>query len=541
MRGWPSQFEEVAVGARLLWSLPGFLRNRVTLEEARATLQHRLEHREADFLALAQEAIFDYRASPYRELLRLAGCEYGDLERLVTADGVEGALRTLHSRGVYLTVQELKGRRPAVRGSTTLHLSARMFRNPLAASHLSSQTSGSRGDPTLMASDLASLRDRAFNKRLTVHTRGGEHWVHAVWGVPGGAAVKQILYYSVISSPPARWFSQIDPLASDVHPRYRWGARALRLAALAAGVRLPLPRHVSLDDPLPIVRWMTSVLRAGRVPHIYSYPSSVVRLCRAAWELGVSLAGAQFTMGGEPTTEARLAVIRRTGAVAVPSYGSGEAGGMTAGCQAPEAADDVHLYHDLHAVIQPDGTRDTGGLPQRALLTSSLRRTTPMILLNVSMGDQAVLTRRSCGCALQRLGWTTHLHMIRSFEKLTGGGVTFLDADIVRVLEEVLPRRFGGNATDYQILEEEDEHGTPRLRLLVHPDVGPVDEKAVEDTLLDELAPGVDGEHIMGLLWREAGIFRVERRAPRVSAMGKIQHLHVERGRIATPVGTAVV
>jgi hypothetical protein len=62
------------------------------------TLRRRLERREHAFLAVAAEAVYGHRASPYR-LLEAAGCEYGDLVRLVEGDGVEGALRALLRRG----------------------------------------------------------------------------------------------------------------------------------------------------------------------------------------------------------------------------------------------------------------------------------------------------------------------------------------------------------------------------------------------------------------------------------------------------------
>src|SRR3990172_8887397 len=83
------------------------------------------------------------------------------------------------------------------------------------------------------------------------------------------------------------------------------------------------------------------------------------------------------------------------------------------------------------------------------------------ILLNISMGDQAVVLRRQCGCPLEQLGWTTHLHTIRSHEMLTCGGISFLDTDVIRVIEEVLPARFGGAPTDYQLLEDEADDGRP--------------------------------------------------------------------------------
>ena len=115
-------------------------------------------------------------------------------------------------------------------------------------------------------------------------------------------------------------------------------------------------------------------------------------------------------------------------------------------CGAAEVPDEVHLYDDLHAVIQAGDTASRADLPPATLLLSSLRAAEPFVLLNVSFGDQAVMTRRTCGCYLERLGWRSHLHTIRSFEKLTAGGMTVLDADVVRILEDLLPARFGGAA-----------------------------------------------------------------------------------------------
>ncbi len=57
------------------------------------------------------------------------------------------------------------------------------------------------------------------------------------------------------------------------------------------------------------------------------------------------------------------------------------------GCLVPRHPDEVHLFHDLHALIQVEPTDDVStGLPRGALLVSSLRTTAPLILLNVSIG-----------------------------------------------------------------------------------------------------------------------------------------------------------
>src|SRR6266516_2181904 len=121
--------QDAAIGLRLLRNLPPFLRRRISVDEARSTMKTRLERRETDFLALVRGAIFENPETPYQQLLRIAGCEFGDLERLVAQDGVEGALRSLYRSGVYLTIDEYKGRRPTVRGSATLAVEPTQLRN----------------------------------------------------------------------------------------------------------------------------------------------------------------------------------------------------------------------------------------------------------------------------------------------------------------------------------------------------------------------------------------------------------------------------
>jgi hypothetical protein len=103
--------------------------------------------------------------------------------------------------------------------------------------------------------------------------------------------------------------------------------------------------------------------------------------------------------------------------------------------------------------------------------------------------------------------------------------MTFLDTDLIRVLEEVLPARFGGGSTDYQLVETEAENGRPRLRLLAAPSLGALDEKALAETFLGAIAPGGGAERVMGLVWRDAGLLEVERSRPRSTSTGKILHL----------------
>ena len=519
--------DNLQIGARFLQKLPSFLRHPLRLDEARAILRGRLERREADFLALVHGTIYANPASPYRQLLAMAGCEYGDLERLVQTDGLEGALRHLLQLGVYLTVDEYKGRRPVRRGSVALSVDPGQLRNPWSACHVPVRTGGSRSGQIPALIDLAFVRDCAVNVLLWLEARGALASAKAHWQFPQSGATARLLEYASFS-PPVRWFSPIDPATPEMLPLYRLSAMALRWGSRLAGVPLPRPEYVPFADPLPIVRWMAQVLAAGGMPHLHTWPSYAVRLCQVAAGAGLDLTGAQFTVVGEPITEARLAVVRRVGARAWARYGSVESGGIGYACLAPRVADEVHLLEDCLAVIQPGAEGEAHALPAAGLFMSSLRATAPLVFLNVSLGDQATVDRRPCGCALHQLGWTTRLHTIRSYEKLTAGGVTFLDTDVIRVLEEVLPARFGGGPTDYQLVEEQDaEDGHPRLRLLVRPEIGPLDPELVASSFLDAIGPGEQGERLMALRWRDAKLLRVDRQAPLTTPTGKILHLHV--------------
>jgi len=512
-------WNDIGMAARVLGRLPSYLRHPLTIPECRAVVARRLAGRVSSFLELARRAIFEQPDSPYRALLRHAGCEQEDLARLVHDEGIEGALRTLCRAGVYLTVDEFKGRRPAVRGSTSIDVDPDRLCNPLCVPHLWSSTGGSRGPATRVRLDLRCVRERAVNMFLALDARGGARWRNAVWGIRG---ISPLLWYSACGGPASRWFVQLDPAMRDTRQRFLWSARTLVWASRLARVPLPRPEYVSIERPQRIVDWLRQTLLKGEVPHLWGSPSAVVRLCEEAARTSVDLDGARFTITGEPVTSARLAAIRGVHGDAVPDYGAVDSGGTIAyGCLAPLAPDEVHVFSDLNAVIEADAP----ALPAGALLVSSLQDTAPFILVNVSMGDRATITQRRCGCAMEGLGWNTHLHGIRSFEKLTAGGMTFDDTDVIRVLEEVLPGRFGGGPTDYQLIEDTREDGHARLRLLVHPKLGPLDPTLLCDVFVRAVGGDDETRSDMAAQWRDGGFLRIDRTAPHRTETGKILHL----------------
>ena len=444
-------------------------------------------------------------------------------------DGVEGALQTLYRQGVYLSVEEFKGRRPAIRGSASLQVDLGELRNPLSSAHIVRSTGGSGGSAVPVAADLAFIRDRAINTVLNLEARGGLRWRHGIWTVPGGNSLVPFLRLAAAGARPSAWFTLVNQAAPGLHWRYRASGAVLRLAGRLAGRPIPAPIHVPLRGRNPsFVGWTRSGSRGACRT---SSPSSVQPpgSARRRWRAGQDLRGVQFSIAGEPVTAARLATIHRSGAEAQANYAASEVGAIGEGCLRPTTPDDVHLLHDRVTIVQP-GADAGAGLPPRALLVSALRPYGPLTLLNVSLGDEADLVDGQTCCPLAVLGWTSRLRRIRSFEKLSAGGMTFLDVDITRVLEQVLPARFGGGPTHYQLVEEEDANGTPRLALLVDPAVGAVTPGEVVATFLAAIGQGGGAERVMALAWRDAGILRIERRPPLATPSGKILHLHVARG-----------
>jgi hypothetical protein len=348
--------------------------------------------------------------------------------------------------------------------------------------------------------------------------------------VPGAGARFRLIKYACFGEPPARWFSQVAPDAPNLDPVFRWNTRALYWSSRLAGVPLPEPIHAPLADARPVAAWLQEELQTGGIPHLFTFPSSAVAACRAAMEHGYDIAGAQFTLAGEPITAARLASVSKAGAQALPRYGSIECGPIAYGCMQASDSDDVHLLSDLHALIQAGADGEAKGLPSEALLITALHPQSPFVMLNISMGDQAVIERRSCCCPLEQLGWQTHLHSIGSYEKLTGGGMTFSGTDVIRILEQILPARFGGLPTDYQLVEQEDATGHPRVRLLVNPRVGPdVDIARVAEVFLSALGDGLVTNRLMEQMWRESNLLTVERQVPYSTRSGKVLHFHLLR------------
>jgi hypothetical protein len=108
---------------------------------------------------------------------------------------------------------------------------------------------------------------------------------------------------------------------------------------------------------------------------------------------------------------------------------------------------------------------------------------------------------------------------------LTGHGMTLVGTDIVRILEEVLPGKFGGSATDYQLVEGEASDQT-KLTLRVSRRVELASLEDVKGCFLQELRVYFGGETASRLL-RDAGAMEVLHEDPIATGRGKVLSLHL--------------
>jgi hypothetical protein len=279
-----------------------------------------------------------------------------------------------------------------------------------------------------------------------------------------------------------------------------------------------------------MARWLAEMSAVGRPAQLETNHSPAVRICLAALDHGLDIGGTVFHLTGEPYTPAKAEALANAGARALDRYANVECGVMGIACASPSSFDDQHLVRDKLALLkvakQMPGI--TGSV--EALFLTTLTPNTPKLMLNVETGDYATVSERDCGCPFGELGFSTHLSTIRSYDKLTSEGATFAATAIYGLLEEVLPARFGGGPTDYQLVEEEVD-SLPRVSLLVRPSVGEIDEADLLATVYDRLksysAAGA-------LEWRQGDTLRVVRRDPYEKASAKIMPLHVNRDTVTS-------
>jgi hypothetical protein len=514
---------------RFVRGLRSFLRWRITPEEARQIVRQNIARRGENLLETLERNVFANRRSPYLALLRRADVGLEDIRRMVAGDGLEASLETLHGAGVYVTFEEFKGRRPIVRDGLELPVTARDFDNPLAARSFAGRTSGSTGPATRTALDLDHLIDQVPAKALEADAFGMWSAPMALWRAvpPSPTGLRNALLSCPMGNPPRRWFTPVTARQLRAPLRTRLAGELVLTTAALCGTPFPRAELLRLDLADVLAEWAADMLRRHGRCLIRSFISMAMRICLAAKERGIDLTGTGFMAGGEPATEVKVRIITQAGAVLAPSYATTEIGTIGVGCARPAEANDVHLAADLVAVFTRP--REVQGLaaPVDAFYVTTLRPHVPKMALNLEMDDCGVIDRRACGCPLGDAGYGVHLRSMRSYGKLTGEGVTLSAEQALRVLEEVLPARFGGSPFDYQFAEEEDERGFTRLILLVSPRIDLPDEQAAVEVALRGLRETDRAGAYAAAFWQQAGSLSVRRAEPKANLGGKFAALYV--------------
>jgi len=524
-------WQQAKLFCRFAAGLRPFLAESTTVDQARRILIESRRDRAESFVRILDRAVFGFPNRPYAWLFSRAGLDRNAAGRMVAEHGVEGALDRWMDLGIYLTLDEFKGRVPIRRFGEERAFDSPDFDNPLLRRDFEAATSGSSGARRRLAIDLDLLRYESALHAVFFTSVVPTGTPMAVWRPvpPGTAGIKRVLSQLKTGGRIDRWFT-MQPFSLWRPNTLSWPVTASALLGCRlAGRPFPVPDYVPLDRAEIVARWVASTLQRGVQPYLDTTSSGAVRVLQAARDAKLNLRGAFVRTGSEPLTPSRAALFTEAGCTVRSHYSISETGPIAMACPKARTPDDSHLIDGKIAIVQRHGVplvKAPEGIAPLYLTT--LLPSTPKLMINVESGDYAQLERFDCGCSFAELGFTTHLHSIRSYEKLSGAGVHFTGHVLMDILEEILPARFGGDPTDYQFVEDEVD-GLPVVWLLVHPRRGEMDEAEVARTVLDALAAQGSADAMMAGFWRQGAVVRVKRQAPLANATGKILALHQTR------------
>jgi hypothetical protein len=374
--------------------------------------------------------------------------------------------------------------------------------------------------------DLEHLEALLPGRIVVRHVQGITGVPAASWSdLPPGGGLKGVLLHAAAGEHATHWFSARPISGRGVPLRFRLATHAALGVARAAGASVSWPRYLPFEEAATLARWAHDQVRRHGACTIHASVSRILRIAVAAQAGGIDLTGTVLRGGGEPPTPAKVSQITSTGATFRSSYAFSEVGTVGSSCLHAEGPNDQHFMQDHLAMIQASRTVPGFSIEVPAFCFTSLLTSAPKLLLNVESDDYGTVDQRPCGCTWEGLGFGRHIRDIRSFRKLTGEGVTLVGSDMERILDELLPARFGGSALDYQFGEEEDERGFTRLTLRVAPQVPLRDEAEVVEFVLRALDGAGGGASVAQSTWRQAGTLRLRREAPTMTGRGKMMPL----------------
>lgn len=484
-----------------------------------------VDQREETWLALVRRAIFVDPQHPYKRLFDLAGCEFGDLEQSVRSTGLEPTLGKLYDDGVYLTVDEFKGKAPIVRHGREITSTPSDFHNRLEDAWLEVTTGGSTGRRTPIPSGTASLLARDTISALMIAEFSPQDCARLIVRpiLPSSIGVMMGLSMSRMGCPIDHWFATGGGVKDSLH--YRALTRYLVQVGRWNGASMPAPEYLAPGDFATPIEWIAREKRNGRPTILSAFVSPAVRMAALARERGLDVEGSIVMAGGETVTDAKLNVLRQAGMHYSSRYWISEIGAIGMGCRNMLSEARSHLMRNQVAVISRLRQQAITQTSVNALLFTSVSPLCASVVINAEMGDTAVLAPSNCDCSLSQAGLNWEIRDISSYSKLTGQGMTVMGADVAALIEDRLPRQCGGVPADYQLVER---HGTGQteLELRVSPRAGVKDLATVKREFISGLRR-VYGGSLATRVWEHSDGLTVIEAEPFATPTGKVLPLHL--------------
>lgn len=522
-------FKEIAYYSRMARGLYDYVSRPVHADPVGA-IREQMEQRDGRFLSMLRAIVYADANHPYHRMLRMAGCAHEDVARMVSREGLEGALSALLGAGVYLTHDEFKGKQPIVRSGREIAAGPGAFVNPLVCGRWENPSSGSTGArvATAQSGEYRVYRDcYDFLIHQEFSTKGRRRAIsHAI--LPSPTGIIRCLGSARVGLPFERWYSVGGSVRDAQH--YRVVTRFLALEARLLGTRIPLPEYLPNNDFSPAAKWLAQCRAEGTPGFLVTIVGAASRIACAAADAGLDIRGSMFYVGGEALTEAKRARIEATGSEVSPHYISSELGAVGTACRQMSTGNSVHLFRDGMAVVEVPRQAPLSGAPVNSLAFTTLLPSTPRFLINYEIFDHGVVEKATCDCTYSRIGFREQIRDLYSFAKVTGHGATLTGADLIQIVEEVLPMRFGGGPGDYQ-LTEEDTGSQTRLRLVVRPGASARSSEDVRTGFLEAVGR-LYGGSLAVRQWKHADSVVVVRAEPFATQSGKVPSLHLlGRGR----------
>jgi len=488
-------------------------------------LRRNLANREANFLALVAAGIYARPENPFYKMLRLARCEYADLERGVKRDGLEATLEELLRAGVYVSHDELKGTIPILRSGEVIASNERSFNNPSIPKQFETRSGGSRSKGTWTLHSVPSQVYWEQYHGVLARELGiqADPFIVIVGILPSMAGFVLALRGPRFGWNVERWYAVGGNLKDSGH--YRALTTMMVLIGKLAGAPCPFPTYLPENDFSPIAEYIARRKAEGKRSCIGGYLSPAVRVAAAAAEKGLDISGTIFSVGGEALTPAKRAVIEAAGGEVYPFYSIVEFGPVGYACSRMKTGNCVHLFEDSVAAISRKRLAPLSETEVNSLLFTSITPFASRVLINAEMDDSGIIENVQCDCLFGQIGFKRQIRDIASYGKLTGQGMTLAGTNVVRILEEALPRRLGGRPGDYQLVEEEGGAQTV-VTLRISPRVGRVNTDEARDCFLDELKRHYGGA-LAARTWRHAEGVRVVVAEPLATQTGKVLPLHL--------------